>query len=196
MVGPQKTVVALATVDDLPATARGRPDAERRASRVAARRAIRGVVGSSAEVEIRARPSRPPVVRVCGDSRGAAPALSLTHRDGKAAAIAAPAGTRVGIDIERLDDIDSDHARRFLTAREQRAAQGFSLAVLWSLKEAFWKAMGLDGSVAFHDLELDVDAAGRVRGVCYRDEWRRAAATIAAPWPRYVMAAVCVESAR
>lgn len=197
MVGAMhKTVVALATVGELPATSRGRGDAERRAARLAARRAIRGVVGSGGRIELRTRRSRAPSVRVRGGSSCAAPELSLTHRDGKAAAISAPGGVRVGIDLERLDDIDWEHARRFLTVRERRAARDLSLAVLWALKEAFWKALGLDGSVPFHDLELDVDAGGRVRGVYHRDEWRRAAAAITAPWPRYVMAVVCVESAQ
>jgi 4'-phosphopantetheinyl transferase EntD len=192
-----RAAVALATVEDLPESARNRGDAERRASRVAARRAIRGILGANVAIELRGRVSRGPAVRIRGTS-GAPPVLSLSHRDGKAAAIAAPAGQRVGIDVERLvpPPMDEAHARRFLTTREQRCAVDLPPAVLWSLKEAFWKALDLDGSVAFRELELDIDRDAQVCGVYVRNEWRRAAATIAAPWPGYVMAVVSVESAR
>ena len=187
-----KAVVALATVEELPAAARNRQDAERRASRVAARRAIRGIVGTSATIQLRGRTSRAPFVRInrsqqCrgrslspsvrGASGAATVVLSLSHRDGKAAAIAAPAGECVGIDVERLAPLDAAHARRFLTTREQCCVTDVPLAVLWSLKEAFWKALRLDGSVAFRDLELDMDRDAQVRGIYFRNEWRRAAGT-------------------
>jgi 4'-phosphopantetheinyl transferase EntD len=191
-----KSCVALATVEELPEATRKRDDAERTASRVAARRAIRGIVGGNGTIELLARASRAPAVRIRGNGRCAPPVLSLSHRDGKAAAIAAPAGERVGIDVERLAPLDAAHARRFLTTREQKCEISLPLAMLWSLKEAFWKALGLNGSVAFRELELDIDRDGRVRGIYFRNEWRRAAGTIAAPWPGYVMAVVSVESAR
>ena len=110
--------VALATVEELPAAARARPDAERRASRVAARRAIHSVAGDAVAVELRRRPDRAPLARIRTATREDRPvALSLTHCDGLTAAIAAPAGTRIGIDLERLDAASDANTRFFLTAR-------------------------------------------------------------------------------
>jgi 4'-phosphopantetheinyl transferase EntD len=120
----------------------------------------------------------------------------LSHRDGRAAAIAAPAGALVGVDIERLDAIDSSHRRLFLTESERRAAADTSPIVLWTLKEAAWKALQLDGSVGFHELEVHLDHAGDVRGVGFREQWYSAVAAVVSPWDGYIMAVLHLERGR
>ena len=93
--------VALATVAELPRSAQDSPDAERAASRIAAGRAIRAIAGYRGRIEIRRRAHRAPVAQVvAGDASRRHIALSLTHRNGHAAAIAAPAGSLIGIDLE------------------------------------------------------------------------------------------------
>lgn len=194
---PTSVAVALATVGDLPGTARTRADAERRASRVAARRAIRRLAGEQVSIELRRRAQRPPLARIRNGMSPPAPvALALTHRDGRAAAIAAPGGTLVGIDIERLNASDSDHERFFLTSRERRIAAGKPGALLWALKEAVWKALQLDGGVGFHELELDMSDTTELRAVSCRGIHYHAVSAISAPWTGYVMATVVLEQVR
>ena len=190
--------VALATVGELARPLRLRPDAERRASRIAIRRAVRRLAGNRVRVEIRHAPHRPPLARIRSDGSDAPAvplAVSLTHRDGRTAAIAAPAGAHVGIDIERLGAVAPGHERWFLTSVERERA-GRCGALLWALKEAAWKALALDGSVAFHELELDLDVDGELRSVSCRGTRWRAAASLAAPWPGYVLATVVLEEER
>ena len=187
--------VALATVGELARPLRLRPDAERRASRIALRRAVRRLAGERVRVEIRHAPRRPPLARIRSDDAGAPAislAVSLTHRDGRTAAIAAPAGAHVGIDIERLGAVAPGHERYFLTSGERERA-GRCGALLWALKEAAWKALALDGGVAFHELELDVDGGGRLRAVRLRGRATRASGTLSTPWPGYVLATVVLE---
>ena len=188
-----KIAVALATVDELPITTRRRPDAERRASRVAARRAIYTLSGNSVAVELRRRPDRAPLARIrIGTRDNQHVAVSLTHCNGYAAAIAAPAGTRVGIDLERLDAADDSHTHYFLTARERRTTGKLPGALLWILKEAVWKALSLDSSVGFHELEIDVDDTACIHGAELRGTRYPVVASLTSPWPGYVMAAVHV----
>jgi len=183
--------VALATVDELPAIAQNLPDAEYVASRVAAHRAIRGFAGDRGTIEVHRRPNRAPIAHLLnGDSSRRRVALSLTHRDGRAAAIAAPAGSRIGIDLEHAEAIDPARERFFLTERERRSAGGMTAAVLWTLKEAAWKALRLGSSVGFHELELEIDSSGDVRGVQCRGMSWRAVTALACPWPGYVLATV------
>jgi 4'-phosphopantetheinyl transferase EntD len=181
--------IALATAAELEAPTRSSVDADHRASRLAARRAIRALVGSSTRIAVQRRPGRPPLARVDGRE---SIALSLAHRDGLAVAIAARAGSRVGVDLERLDAVPPEHARYFLTTRERRWATQYPGAVLWAIKEATWKALALGDDVPLAALELDLDAGGKLRGVRLRGEWRNAAATLTSPWPGYLMAAVWV----
>lgn len=184
--------IAAATAAELGVSARSSVDADHRASRLAARRAIRVLVGPHASVVVERRPGRPPLARV-GDHQ--AVALSLAHRDGLAVAIAARAGCRIGIDLERLDAVAPEYARYFLTARERRASHLLPYTVLWAMKEATWKALALGDDVPFAALELDVDSRGTLRGVRLRGERRPAVATLMSPWPEYVMAAVGVGEA-
>jgi 4'-phosphopantetheinyl transferase EntD len=185
--------IAAATAAELGVPGRASVDADYRASRLAARRAIRALVGPHASIVVERQPGRPPLARV-GDHQPVA--LSLAHRDGLAVAIAAHAGCRIGIDLERLDAVAPEHARYFLTARERRTSHLLPCTVLWVIKEAAWKALALGDDVPLAALELDVDGRGRLRAVWLRGERRAAGATLTSPWPGYVMAAVWVGEAR
>jgi 4'-phosphopantetheinyl transferase EntD len=185
--------VALATAAELGVPVRSTPDADHRASRLAARRAIRALVGPRARIVIRRRPGRAPLAEALGERRVS---LSLSHRDGLAVAIAASPESRVGVDLERLDAVAPEHMRYFLTAREQRSANALPHAALWALKEATWKALALGDDVPLAALELDVDRRGAMRGVRLRGQYRPAVALLSAPWPGYVVAIVWVGEAQ
>ncbi len=189
-------VVALATVAELPSADGLRPDAELVASRIAAHRAIRKLVGDRGTIEVQRRANRAPLAHLVGEgSARRRVALSLTHRDGLAAAVAATDGSHIGIDLENLEAIDPARERFFLTARERRSAGSIAAAVLWAMKEAAWKALELDSSVGFHELELEIDD-GDVRGVHCLGARFRAATRLTAPWPGYVLAVAQLESIR
>lgn len=156
------------------------------ASRLAARRAVRAALPVALEIRIRRRTGTAPSVLGAGRPL----ALSLTHCDGRAAAIAAPAPARIGIDLERDDAIAPEHARYFLTTRERAALGTHSLAALWALKEAAWKALALPDATPFHDLELGIDEAGTVAAVRTTSQSFHASATLDTPWPGYVLATI------
>jgi 4'-phosphopantetheinyl transferase EntD len=165
--------------------------ADRRASRLAARRAVGQLVGDDAPVAITRRPGRAPKVRLLGhDARELA--VSLTHRDGCAAAIAAPAGARVGIDLEREHVVRPEHAHYFLTPRE-RVGRTLPLVSLWALKEAAWKALALGGDVEFHALELELTECGVLRALWLRGVRHAVTASLTSPWPGWVLATVQLE---
>jgi 4'-phosphopantetheinyl transferase EntD len=185
--------IAAATAEELGVPARSSVDADHRASRLAARRAVRALVGPHASIVVERRPGKPPLARL-GDRQ--AVVLSLAHRDGLAVAVAAHAGCRIGIDLERLDAVAPEHARYFLTPRERRTARVLSHAVLWAIKEAAWKALALGDDVPLAALELDVDDRGTLHGLWLRGQRRAASATLMSPWPGYLMAAVRVGEAR
>ena len=188
--------IALATVAELDG---GRPltdTAEYRASRLAARRAVQAMVPLARRVEIERRQGAAPRV-IAGDGPGEQElALSLTHRDGLAAAMVATAPARIGIDLEREDAIDPAHARYFLTPRERVSVRRHSLSTLWAIKEAAWKALSLNDDVAFHGLELHLDSLGELRAVSAHGSCHAARATIDSPWPGYVLATVRIEMSR
>lgn len=82
-----------------------------------------------------------------GPGCGAPPTLSLTHSGGLAAAAAFPAGTPVGIDIERGDGREGPLIAGQLTEAEKSLAGDWDgpresfLALLWTSKEALAKAL-------------------------------------------------------
>ena len=187
--------IALATADELGAAVQSAVDADQEASRLAARRAVRALVGPDATVVVVRRPGRPPLACVGEDQPLA---LSLAHRDGRAVAIAAreTAGRQrctIGIDLERFDGVAPEHARYFLTPREQRAATTLTPTLLWVIKEAVWKALSLGDDVPLTALELEIDRRGKLRAIRLREERRPAVATLMTPWPGYLLAAVWVE---
>lgn len=103
---------------------------------------------------------------------GAAPlAVSLSHSGEWAAALLAPAGTAVGIDIELVRDKAQRIARKFLNEEESTALESVTLAdsagplarqelfsLLWSAKETLYKLAGQRGIIFRDSLLLDLPA--------------------------------------
>lgn len=125
-----------------------------RAGRLAAKRAATALLGAlpSRCLEIRSGGDTPPTLTVLEDAgrhRAVPVGLSISHRDDRAVAAAAPARLRVGVDLERSGSIPRSHARYFLAPSEMRFASDTDVTVLSSLKEATWKALRLGRGVPF-----------------------------------------------
>ncbi len=123
----------------LSARGRTRRVADRLAGQQAARRAVRALVGEGAAFSVGRSPSGAP--NVAGTASPVA--VSLTHTDGGALAIAAPNG-RIGIDAERVVLRPPSFARAWLTHLEQERDADDPMAVTraWCAKEAALKALG------------------------------------------------------
>ena len=166
-----------------------------RAGRLAAKRAAMGFVGRgpSWRMEVRSRVDGSPSLSLLdprGRWRTRSVQLSISHRDGRAVAAIARAGMRVGVDLERVGAVPRRLAGHFLTPREQGLAGGDDPTVLWSLKEAAWKALGLGRSVPLKALELCGDDAGGLQGVRVRDAFVPMHSRLTTPWPGYHLAMV------
>ena len=98
----------------------------------------------------------------------------------------------MGVDLERVRAIPTHLARHFLTS-DEASASGGDITVLWALKEAAWKALGLGRSVPFKDVQLLCDASGRLGGVSVCGSAMRMSSHLSTPWPGYVMAVVWSE---
>jgi 4'-phosphopantetheinyl transferase len=105
--------------------------------------------------------------------RGPGPqaAVSLSHSGEWVAALLAPAGTAVGIDIEQVRDKAMRIARKFLNEQEATGIQTITLAdspaataplelysLLWSAKETLYKLAGQRGLIFRENLLLDLPA--------------------------------------
>jgi 4'-phosphopantetheinyl transferase EntD len=174
--------------------------ADYRAARLAARRAVGGDDAEGAPacpVAVLRRPGRAPSVwRRCPRDgwRPAAVALSLAHRDGRAAAVSAPRGARVGVDVERVGAVAPEHVRLFASP-DERAAGPADPAALWALKEAVWKALRLRPSRPLRSLRLEFDDEATLRAVVVDERRLRAWARLSQPWATHVVAVAGVEPA-
>ncbi|MHB8797561.1 MAG: 4'-phosphopantetheinyl transferase family protein [Thermoanaerobaculia bacterium] len=128
--------------------------------RFAARRVLllSGAVAREEEVSVLASPSGAPEVHVAGL---AAPfVLSITHSHGHAAAAIAPAGARLGLDLERieprsgsfLEDWFTASERAFVSAAPEEEAS-LRTTLVWSAKEAVMKALREGLRIAPRDVE-------------------------------------------
>lgn len=172
--------------------------ADWRASRRAAKQATAAALGlpqSSLEAE-------PPVpgmrarLRVLSSGGSMVPApvtLSVSHRDGRAAAIADAPGRRVGVDVERADAVPDAGVRFFTTQTERREGASLTPADLWALKEAAWKAIGCGADTPFTAVRLRFDDQGRLRAIEVHDRSFAARGDVSSPWPGYVLAVVRME---
>jgi 4'-phosphopantetheinyl transferase len=147
--------------------------ADWRLGRYAAKTAVGTYLGvDPARVEILATPGGAPVARL--DGARADVELSLSHRAGRALAVLAPSGTRVGCDLELVEARSTAFVEQWLAAAEQaflrRARTGdraWLANLMWSAKEAATKARG-------EGLRLDVRHAQVTFGVMAgADGWRR-----------------------
>lgn len=99
-----------------------------------------------AGLEILAGPDGAPVVRARGEPDALA-SMSLTHRDGRAAAVAGPPELRIGCDLERVEARSDAFIRDYFTATEAayvlahaHRARHVLANLCWSAKESVLKA--------------------------------------------------------
>ena len=166
-----------------------------RAGRLAAKRAAREFLGPRPDrtMEVRSVKDSPPTLALLstrGTGHKAEIELSLSHRDGRAVAAAAPAGLRIGVDLEVAGAVSRGQARYFLASAEEERVPGTDVTLLWSLKEAAWKALGLGRAVPFKALELCCDREGSLRGVRLWGAFLPMRSRLTSPWPGYHMTTV------
>ena len=171
-----------------------------RAGRLAAKRAVQQMVDESEARQIDVGSSRaaPPTLMILdaeGRRRELEVVVSISHRDGRAVAAAVPGGLRVGVDLEPARAVPRRLARYFLSREELGRAGCGDVTVLWTLKEAVWKALRLGGEMPFKDLELCCGPSGALRGVKLRGAFLPMRADVCAPWPDYVMSTVWAKGA-
>jgi hypothetical protein len=104
-----------------------------------------------------------------GDGPGLGPAVSLSHSGEWVAALLAPAGAAVGVDVEVVRDKALRIARKFLNAEELAATEHLAThqpglaaelhSLLWSAKETLYKLAGQRGIIFRQNLLLDLPAA-------------------------------------
>ena len=126
---------------------------ERIAGRVAAKRALQALTGAAPrDIRIESCPSGAPLVRIAGEP---GPALSISHSDGAAIAIARRDG-RVGVDLETIEERSASFAREWFTKGEQEryGHDPVALTVAWAAKESVLKALGT--GMALHPREVEV----------------------------------------
>jgi len=101
--------------------------------------------------------------------------VSIAHGDDVAIAVATRQSTRIGVDIERAGEIDSDQHRFFLARGELTDAQRVGATLFWVLKEAFWKALGLSRALAFTSVQLAFfHGTDKLAGAWIEGRWIRA----------------------
>jgi 4'-phosphopantetheinyl transferase len=107
---------------------------------------LSGAAGSEEEVAILASASGAPEAFVLGHLAGVA--LSLTHSHGIAVAALGPAGTRLGVDLEAIEERAPGFLGDWFTPAEQAyvAAAGegeraLAATLVWSAKECVMKAL-------------------------------------------------------
>jgi phosphopantetheinyl transferase (holo-ACP synthase) len=172
-----------------------RPRSDYRAGRLAAKRAVCGS-GSAhphRRIQISSLADEAPRLSVLdrhGRERSLDARVSISHRDGLAVAMVAPPGVRVGVDLERSGSVPLQAIRHFLTPAERGMVMYVDPAVLWSLKEAAWKALGLGPSVPLHAMELRTDGPGQLLGVTVRDVFVPMHTRMSRPFPGFHAAAI------
>lgn len=150
--------------------------ADWRLGRWALKRAVRLALYGSDEaiaatrVEVRPAESGAPTVWI--DGAPAPCAVSLSHSDGRAFCVVAPAGTAIGCDLERVEPRGAAFVDTFFAESEQAlvasapgAVRDRSVTLCWSAKESAAKALGEGLRLDVRDLVVhvalhDVEAAG------------------------------------
>jgi 4'-phosphopantetheinyl transferase EntD len=147
----------------------GLPHAARRrdwlAGRCAAKRAIGAIWNVPADrIELAATVGAAPrasVRRRAGDWSPLPDCLTIAHRDGVAIAVVFPRGASVGVDVERVGEV-SPAELRYITCEDERSRHdGIDPTLVWVLKEAAWKTLGLAPATALSSLQLLFRTNGR-----------------------------------
>jgi 4'-phosphopantetheinyl transferase EntD len=170
-------------VDDLTPAERREYEAQahdaRRRDWLAGRRAAKEAVAAHCGVEatrvrlVRREGAAPNALLRDGGatSRGMHISISISHCDGRGVAAVADHPARVGVDLERGGQIDGAHLRYFLSPAEWLVAERVGATLVWTLKEAAWKALQLDDATPFSALRLAIDRASELRGVWLHGDW-------------------------
>ena len=162
---------AVASCDELPACALtpreqreydALPHAARRrdwlAGRYAAKRAIGARWDATAdEIELVPTPRAAPRARVQSLAGCWSPLpdrLTIAHRDGVAIAAAFPSTASVGVDIEPAAEVSLLELRYITSEPERTRLEGIDATLIWILKEAAWKALGLAATTPMSSLQL------------------------------------------
>jgi 4'-phosphopantetheinyl transferase EntD len=94
---------------------------------------------------------------------------SITHTDGYAAALVGESGrfVGIGIDAERIGGVTTDLWPRLFTSAEQERLRAEAdplraATLLFSAKEASYKAWALKGALAFREIDVTLDEGGFV----------------------------------
>jgi 4'-phosphopantetheinyl transferase len=148
----------------LPARADGTRQAQWLAGRVLVQRMLAAVAPTAALPLLQNDATGRPFLT--GPDLG--PAVSLSHSGAWVAALLAPAGAAVGVDVEVVRDKALRIARKFLTTDELAATEliintqpGLNIelhSLLWSAKETLYKLAGQRGIIFRQNLLLDLPA--------------------------------------
>ena len=168
--------------------------ADRRAGEIAGRTAVAGAAHVDPDsLEIVRRAGRAPgVVRLGADGRirQLPVSLSISHRLGRAVAVAIPGRVRLGIDLEWQGAVPLGLERLYLSPSERPLLRRHDATTLWALKEAAWKALGLDAAEPFHALQLVCNGGGALRALRHNGGETEARAHLWTPWPNFTAALV------
>jgi 4'-phosphopantetheinyl transferase len=153
---------------------------------------------SASQIEIRSAGHRPVMLL---NGRRLPWSLSIAHtRRAVLAALSSAPGTRIGVDLVVPESYGRGFAATWFSPCERHAAERgacCSLATLWAVKEAAYKATG--GARPFDPRAIEVDLAGQTAElstanavrVCRVIVWRTSLAEVAAlawrAWPAVVM---------
>jgi len=125
--------------------------------------------------------------------------ISVTHSHGYAGLVVGPPGSRVGIDLELEAGRDCASLAELAYAPEEykwllqleRTERRRRFHELWTLKEAFAKALSLDLVTALAQCRFTAGAEGLQAFVPTDEAWT---ATVCAPFPGYRLAVVNIAA--
>ncbi|MFT4623275.1 MAG: 3-oxoacyl-(acyl-carrier-protein) synthase/NAD(P)-dependent dehydrogenase (short-subunit alcohol dehydrogenase family), partial [Myxococcota bacterium] len=140
--------------------------ADRVAGRIAAKRAVASLTGvDPLHMRIERLASGAPVARVTGHP---GVAVSISHSDGHAVAVAARGG-RIGVDEERVAPRSRAFASQWLTDGERDLSAGDSdlETLIWATKEAVLKALGTGFALPAHEVQVCAVDGERVRVILH-----------------------------
>jgi acyl transferase domain-containing protein/NAD(P)-dependent dehydrogenase (short-subunit alcohol dehydrogenase family)/phosphopantetheinyl transferase len=125
---------------------------DRIAGRIAAKRALSGLLGvDPLTIQLSTAPSGEPIVAVPGFPHAR---VSISHREGRAVAVAVARG-RVGVDLEKVEPRSESFGKTWFREDEQHLQSDPSTqTVAWAIKEAVLKWLGTGLRLSPHDVRV------------------------------------------